>query len=32
VLENHQQEDGSIAIPPALKHYMGGVEVLRLDG
>jgi seryl-tRNA synthetase len=32
VLENHQQEDGSIAIPPALKPYMGGVEVLRLDG
>jgi len=32
VLENHQQEDGSIAIPPALRPYMGGVEVLRPDG
>jgi seryl-tRNA synthetase len=32
VLENHQQEDGSIAIPSALRPYMGGVEVLRPDG
>jgi seryl-tRNA synthetase len=32
VLENHQQEDGSIVIPPALRPYMGGVEVLRPDG
>jgi seryl-tRNA synthetase len=32
VLENHQQADGSIAIPPALRSYMGGLEVLRSDG
>jgi seryl-tRNA synthetase len=32
VLENHQQEDGSIAIPAALRPYMGGAEVLRPDG
>jgi seryl-tRNA synthetase len=29
VLENHQQADGSIAIPVALRPYLGGVEVLR---
>ncbi len=29
VLENHQQADGSIAIPQALRPYLGGVEVLR---
>ena len=32
VLENHQQEDGSIVIPPALRPYMGGLEALRPDG
>ncbi|MFA5358530.1 MAG: serine--tRNA ligase [Patescibacteria group bacterium] len=26
VLENHQQEDGSIAIPEALQKYMGGIK------
>jgi seryl-tRNA synthetase len=26
VMENHQQEDGSIAIPAALRPYMGGCE------
>ena len=30
VLENYQQADGSIAIPDALKPYMGGVEVLSV--
>jgi seryl-tRNA synthetase len=29
VLENHQQPDGSIAIPAALRPYIGGVERLR---
>ncbi len=29
VLENHQQPDGSIAIPAALRPYLGGLEVLR---
>ncbi len=28
VLENHQAEDGSIAIPPALRPYLGGLDVL----
>jgi seryl-tRNA synthetase len=32
VLENHQREDGSVAIPAALRPYMGGLEVLRRDG
>ena len=29
VLENHQQADGSIAIPVALQPYLGGLAVLR---
>ena len=29
VLENHQQEDGSIHIPEALRPYMGNVATLR---
>ena len=29
VIENHQQADGSIAIPVALRPYLGGLEVLR---
>ena len=29
VLENHQQADGSIAVPAALRRYLGGLEVLR---
>lgn len=29
VMENYQQEDGSIVIPEALKPYMGGVEVIK---
>jgi seryl-tRNA synthetase len=29
VLENHQQADGSIAVPSALRPYLGGAEVLR---
>jgi seryl-tRNA synthetase len=29
VLENHQNEDGSVTIPAALRPYMGGVEVLK---
>lgn len=28
VLENYQQADGSIAIPDALKPYMGGLEAI----
>ncbi len=29
VLENHQQADGSVRIPAALRPYMGGLEELR---
>ncbi|WP_274584913.1 serine--tRNA ligase [Neisseria leonii] len=29
VLENHQQADGSIRIPAALRPYLGGAETLR---
>jgi len=28
VMENHQNEDGSITIPDVLRPYMGGLEVL----
>jgi seryl-tRNA synthetase len=29
VIENHQQADGSIKVPVALRPYLGGLEVLR---
>ena len=29
VLENHQQADGSIKIPEALRPYLGGLDTLR---
>jgi seryl-tRNA synthetase len=29
IMENYQQSDGSIALPQALKPYMGGVEVIK---
>jgi seryl-tRNA synthetase len=28
VMENYQQADGSIAVPEALRPYMGGIEVI----
>ncbi len=28
ILENCQQEDGSVVIPPVLRSYMGGIEVI----
>ncbi len=28
IMENYQQQDGSIAIPVALQPYMGGLELL----
>lgn len=31
LLENYQQEDGSVVIPEALKSYMGGVEKITLS-
>jgi len=29
ILENNQQEDGSVVIPGALRPYMGGLEIIR---
>jgi seryl-tRNA synthetase len=29
IMENYQQEDGSIAVPEALRPYMGGLDVIR---
>lgn len=29
VVENYQQEDGSIKVPQVLQHYMGGIEVIK---
>ena len=29
VLENYQQEDGSVVVPEALRPYMGGLEVIE---
>ncbi|AVX31770.1 seryl-tRNA synthetase [Carboxydocella thermautotrophica] len=29
ILENYQQEDGSVVIPEVLRPYMGGLEVIR---
>ena len=31
VLENYQQADGSVVVPDALKPYMGGLEVIKVD-
>ncbi len=29
ILDNYQQEDGTIRVPTALRNYMGGLEVIR---
>ncbi|WP_210480081.1 serine--tRNA ligase [Naasia sp. SYSU D00948] len=29
LLETHQQEDGSVVVPEALRPYLGGLDVLR---
>jgi seryl-tRNA synthetase len=29
ILENYQQADGSVVVPPALRPYLGGLEVIR---
>jgi seryl-tRNA synthetase len=29
ILENYQQEDGTIRVPAALRAYMGGLDVIR---
>ncbi len=31
IFENHQREDGSIAVPRALRGYMGGQEVIAVS-
>jgi seryl-tRNA synthetase len=31
VLENYQQEDGSVVVPGVLRPWMGGIEVIRPD-
>jgi seryl-tRNA synthetase len=32
ILENYQQHDGTVTIPPALRPYMGGQEVIEPHG
>src|SRR3546814_92318 len=32
VMENYQQADGSIAVPEALRPYLGGLEAIGADG
>jgi seryl-tRNA synthetase len=32
IVENYQQRDGSVAVPKALRPYMGGMEVIRKEG
>jgi seryl-tRNA synthetase len=29
VLENYQQEDGSVVVPTVLRPWMGGIDVIR---
>ena len=31
VLENYQNEDGSITVPEALRPYMGGLETITAE-
>ncbi|KZD07971.1 serine--tRNA ligase [Oceanibaculum pacificum] len=31
ILENYQNEDGSVTVPEKLRPYMGGLEVIRAD-
>jgi seryl-tRNA synthetase len=28
ILENYQQQDGTVVVPSALRPYMGGVETI----
>jgi seryl-tRNA synthetase len=32
ILENYQQEDGSVVVPDALRPYMGGIERIERKG
>ncbi|HEX8865551.1 MAG TPA: serine--tRNA ligase, partial [Lentzea sp.] len=29
ILENHQNADGSVTVPQAMRPFMGGLEVLK---
>lgn len=29
IMENYQNEDGTISVPPALRPYMGGLEIIQ---
>jgi seryl-tRNA synthetase len=29
LLETHQQADGSVTIPEALRPYLGGIDVIK---
>lgn len=29
ILENFQQEDGSVVVPEVLRPYLGGLEVIQ---
>jgi seryl-tRNA synthetase len=29
IMENYQQPDGSVVVPPVLKPWMGGIEIIR---
>jgi seryl-tRNA synthetase len=31
VLENYQQADGSVIVPPVLQPWMGGIDVIHPD-
>jgi seryl-tRNA synthetase len=32
ILENYQRQDGTVAIPPALQPYMGGMQIIEPHG
>jgi len=32
ILENFQQEDGSVVVPQVLRPYLGGLEVIQPQG
>ncbi len=32
VLENYQQEDGSVVVPAVLRPWMGGIDLIRAEG
>ena len=29
IMENYQQEDGSVVVPKVLRPYMGGLEIIK---